>query len=120
MRVHPLTHGHTNTGVVFLFRIGLALVTCCHRTLRDIRTEADALAVLARPPPFLLLSSPSALIELSSSFRLKDDDIRKQRVKLEAQVKRQTQTRLSNAVRRGSRGNLSSNGHAAITLPSKS
>ncbi|KAH9016419.1 TBC-domain-containing protein [Lactarius deliciosus] len=108
-------------GVVFLFRIGLALVTCCHRTLRDIRTEADALAILARPPPFLLSSSPSALIELSSSFRIKDDDIRKQRVKLEAQVKRQTQTRLSNAVRHGSRGG-SGNGLAAmaITLPSKS
>ncbi|KAI9452123.1 TBC-domain-containing protein [Lactarius psammicola] len=111
-------------GVVFLFRIGLALVTCCHRTLRDIRTEADALAILARPPPLLLLSSPSAFIELSSSFRLKDDDIRKQRVKLEAQVKRQTQTRLSNAVRRGSHGTFSSTGHGvapvAITLPSKS
>jgi len=106
-------------GVVFLFRIGLALVTCCRRALRDMRSASDALAILARPPPFLLSSSPAALIELSGSFRLKDDDIRKQRVKLGAQVKRQTQSRLSGAVRRSSQG---SRGHGAmmITLPGKS
>ncbi|KAF8259416.1 rab-GTPase-TBC domain-containing protein [Lactarius quietus] len=106
-------------GVVFLFRIGLALVTCCRRAIRDMRSESDALSLLARPPPFLLSSTPSALIELSSTFRIKDDDIRKQRVKLEAQVKRQTQSRLSNAVRRSShssRGNLS----GVITLPTRS
>ncbi|KAF8259418.1 hypothetical protein EI94DRAFT_1813388 [Lactarius quietus] len=95
-------------GVVFLFRIGLALVTCCRRAIHDMCSESDALSLLARPPPFLLSSTPSALIELSSTFRIKDDDIRKQRVKLEVQVKRQTQSRLSNAVRRSShssRGN---------------
>jgi hypothetical protein len=107
--VRTLTH--MRTGVVFLFRIGLALVTCCRRAIRDMRSEADALSLLERPPPFLLSSSPSALVELSSSFRIKDDDIRKQRVKLEAQVKRQTQSRLSNAVRR------SSHGSSRITLP---
>lgn len=119
--VRALTHT-LNPGVVFLFRIGLALVTCCRRALRDMRSESDALSLLARPPPFLLSSSPSALIELSSTFRLKDDDIRKQRIKLEAQVKRQTQSRLSNAVRRsshGSRGQLGL-GPATITLPTKS
>lgn len=121
----PFLPAHTDacTGVVFLFRIGLALVTCCRRALRDMRNEADALSLLERPPPFLLSSSPSALVELSSSFRIKDDDIRKQRVKLEAQVKRQTQSRLSNAVRRSSqtsRGNIGGLATAAITLPTKS
>ena len=110
-----LTKPHIHTGVVFLFRIGLALVTCCRRTLRDVRTEADALAVLAHPQRTLLPSSPATLIELSSSFRLKDDDIRKKRDKLEAQVK---QSRLSGAARRSSRGILSSHG-PAITLPSR-
>lgn len=98
------------TGVVFLFRIGLALVTCCRRAIRDMRSEADALSLLERPPPFLLSSTPSALVELSSSFRIKDEDIRKQRVKLEAQMKRQTQSRLSSAVRRSSHS-----GRGAIT-----
>ena len=116
------THSHTNTGVVFLFRIGLALVTCCRRALRDMRSESDALSLLTRPPPFLLSSSPSALIELCSSFRIKDDDVRKQRVKLEAQVKRQTQSRLSNAVRRSSHASRGGGGLAvaSITLPTKS
>ena len=106
------THSHTHTGVVFLFRIGLALVTCCRRAIRDMRSEADALSLLERPPPFLLSSTPSALVELSSSFRIKDEDIRKQRVKLEAQMKRQTQSRLSSAVRRSSHSS-----RGAITLP---
>ena len=115
-------HANTTTGVVFLFRIGLALVTCCRRALRDMRSESDALSLLTRPPPFLLSSSPSALIELCSSFRIKDDDVRKQRVKLEAQVKRQTQSRLSNAVRRSSHASRGGGGLAvaSITLPTKS
>ncbi|KAI9452125.1 hypothetical protein BJY52DRAFT_952913 [Lactarius psammicola] len=55
----------------FFFRTGLALVTAITR---------------------YATSAPSELIELTSSFRLKDDDILKQ---LEAQVKRQTQPRPS-------------------------
>ena len=120
--VRGYAHAKTTTGVVFLFRIGLALVTCCRRALRDMRSESDALSLLTRPPPFLLSSSPSALIELCSSFRIKDDDVRKQRVKLEAQVKRQTQSRLSNAVRRSSHASRGGGGLAvaSITLPTKS
>ncbi|KAH8999928.1 hypothetical protein EDB86DRAFT_3075613 [Lactarius hatsudake] len=102
--MHPLRVG-------FLFRIGFALVTPSHAARHPHRGErAGHPRVPTAAPPFLLSSSPSALIELSSSFCIKDDDIRKQRL---------TQTRLSNAVRRGSRGNLS--GHRlvamAITLP---
>ncbi|KAH9970530.1 rab-GTPase-TBC domain-containing protein [Lactifluus volemus] len=103
-------------GMVFLLRVGLALVTCCHRTLLDIHQEAEALNLLLHPPQFLISSSPDLLIELANSFRLKDDDIRKQRVKLEAQAKRKTQSRLSNAVWRGS-GNSNRSRSASISLP---
>ncbi|KAH9974513.1 rab-GTPase-TBC domain-containing protein [Russula compacta] len=75
-------------GMVFLLRVGLAIITCCHHSL----------------------------IELANSFRLKDDDIRKQRVKLEMQVKLQAQSRLSNATRRSS-NNSNGGVPATISLP---
>ncbi|KAI0033862.1 rab-GTPase-TBC domain-containing protein, partial [Vararia minispora EC-137] len=78
-------------GVVFLFRVGLALLVCCRRTLLDTKGDAAVLALLRRPPLMLISSTPDTFIELVSSVKLKDDDIRKQRVKMEAQVKRQTQ-----------------------------
>jgi hypothetical protein len=75
-----------------------------------------------RPPPFLISSSPETLIELANSFRIKDDDIRKQRVKLEAQIKLRTQSRLSGAARKSGRNSNSGGGGgaAAISLPTRS
>lgn len=73
------------------------------------------------PPPFLISSSPETLIELANSFKIKDDDIRKQRVKLEAQIKLRTQSRLSGAARRSSKNsNGGGGGAAAISLPTRS
>jgi len=111
--------------MVFLIRIGLAIVTCCHRTLLEVHQESEALRILTRPPPFLISSSPEILIELANSFRIKDDNIRKQRVKLEAQNKLRTQSRLSGAARKSSRnsnsgGGDSGAGAAAISLPTRS
>ncbi len=107
--------------MVFLLRIGLAIVTCCHRTLLGIHQEAEALTILMRPPPFLISSSPEMLIELANSFRIKDDDIRKQRVKLEAQTKLRTHSRLSGAARRRSRSSNGAGGATAgaISLPTR-
>lgn len=102
--------------MVFLLRVGLAIVTCCHRTLLGIHHEAEALNILIHPPPFLISSTPDLLVELANSFRLKDDDIRKQRVKLEAQVKFQTQSRLSGVTRRSS-NNSNGGAAASISLP---
>ncbi|KAI0271259.1 rab-GTPase-TBC domain-containing protein [Gloeopeniophorella convolvens] len=99
-------------GVVFLFRIGLALVACCRRALLDVNTEAEALNILLHPLPSLISSSPDTLIELANSVKLKDDDVRKQRVKMEAQVKRQAQNRLPNSARRSSNTTP-----ASISLP---
>ncbi len=109
--------------MVFLLRIGLAIVTCCHRTLLGIHQEAEALSILIRPPPFLISSSPETLIELANSFRIKDDDIRKQRVKLEAQIRLRTQSRISGVGRRSSGNSNGSGGGAttaAISLPTRS
>jgi TBC1 domain family member 10 len=103
-------------GVVFLFRVGLAIVTCCHRTLLGVQQEAEALNLLTHPPSFLISSSPDLFIELANSFKLRDDEIRKQRVKLEAQVKLQSHSRLSNAARRSS-SNVHRGATASISLP---
>lgn len=103
-------------GTVFLLRVGLAIITCCHRTLLGIHREAEALSILMHPPLFLISSSPDSLIELANSFRLKDDDIRKQRIKLEMQVKLQAQSRLSNVTRRSS-NNSNGGVPAIISLP---
>jgi hypothetical protein len=108
--------------MVFLIRIGLAIVTCCHRTLLGVHQESEALSVLTRPPPFLISSSPETLIDLANSFRIKDDNIRKQRAKLEAQIKLRTQSRLSGAARSSRNSSGSDNGAttAAISLPTRS
>lgn len=111
--------------MVFLIRIGLAIVTCCHRTLLGLHQESEALSILTRPPPFLISSSPESLIELANSFRIKDDNIRKQRVKLEAQIKLRTLSRLSGAARKSTSSRSSNGGGgdrgaaAAISLPTR-
>ncbi|KAG5650627.1 hypothetical protein H0H81_011552 [Sphagnurus paluster] len=78
-------------GVPFLLRVALALVSCCRRQIAESTSAESALKALHRPSSALLPASPEALVTLALSVKLKDDDIRKQRVKLEAQVKRQTQ-----------------------------
>lgn len=110
--------------MVFLLRIGLAIVTCCHRTLLGVHQEAEALNILIHPPQVLISSSPELLIELANSFKIKDDDIRKQRVKLEAQIKLRTQSRLSSTTRRSSNNSNGRGGGGAaaatISLPTRS
>ncbi|KAG6856602.1 hypothetical protein H0H87_002694 [Tephrocybe sp. NHM501043] len=78
-------------GVPFVFRVALVLVSCCRRQIFDAPSADAALNIVLRPNPELLPTSPEALITLALSVKLKDDDLRKQRVKLEAQIKRQTQ-----------------------------
>ena len=82
------------SGVAFLFRVGLALIHCCRHYLLQSDGEASALDHLVRPPPSCLPATSDAFITLAYSFKLKDDDVRKQRIKMEAQVKRQTQMRV--------------------------
>jgi len=101
-------------GVAFLFRVGLALLTCCRRTILDTTGAVALLSLLRTPPTVLISSTPDRLIELANSMKLKDDDIRKQRVKLEAQTRRQTQGRLFNSA--AARANAAS---PTISLPNR-
>ena len=63
--------------------------------------------ILSHPPPGALPSTSDAFIEAVFGIKLKDDDIRKQRTKLEQQVKRRTQGRTP----------LSTPGQTTISLP---
>ncbi|KDQ49613.1 hypothetical protein JAAARDRAFT_165497 [Jaapia argillacea MUCL 33604] len=80
-------------GVIFLFRIGLALLSCCRRLISECPNHQAAVSLLMKPPPSCLPPTPDDLLVLAYSMKLKDDDLRKQRSKMEAQVKRQTQGR---------------------------
>ncbi|KAH9931376.1 RabGAP/TBC [Fomitopsis serialis] len=80
-------------GVSFLFRVGLAVISSCRQSLLQCRGQESLLAILAHPPPHCLPPTPDAFIELAFSVKLRDEDIYKQRNKLEAQLKRQVQAR---------------------------
>lgn len=91
MLIHLLKLDELRLGVPFLLRVALALVSCCRRRILESTSEESLLALLLHPPQSLLPPTPEAFLTLTFSVKLKDDDMRKQRVKMEAQVKRQTQ-----------------------------
>ncbi|KZT68515.1 RabGAP/TBC [Daedalea quercina L-15889] len=80
-------------GVAFLFRVGLAIISSCRQSLMQCKSQEQLLALLAHPPLYCLPSTPDAFIDLAFTVKLRDDDIYKQRQKLEAQLKRQIQSR---------------------------
>lgn len=79
------------TGIPFLMRVGLSIISFVRRQLLECRSEEAALPMLHRPPPHVLPPTPENYLSFVYSVKLKDDDLKKQRVKIEAQVKRQTQ-----------------------------
>lgn len=81
------------SGVTFLFRIGLAIIQCCKQTIMMTSDRENILNTLLHPPSALLPASPDVFVEMASALKFKDEDVRKQRTKLEAQSKRQTQAR---------------------------
>ena len=81
----------SSLGVPFLIRIGLALISCLRRQILESTNDEAVLRMLHHMSPLALPPSPDSFITFTLSIKLKDDDIRKQRVKMEAQVKRQTQ-----------------------------
>lgn len=83
----------SSTGVTFLFRAALAIFTCCKQALLDATSQEAVLSILLNPPPSVLPSQPDAFLDVAFSIKMKDDDVRKQRNKMEAQVKRQAQSR---------------------------
>jgi len=83
----------TPTGIPFLLRVALSLTIMCRKFILSTtkNRESTVLATLSRPPFQWLPPTPDAFLTLAFSVKLKDDDIRKQRIKMGEQVKRQTQ-----------------------------
>lgn len=98
-------------GVTLLFRVGLALVQCVRHLLLQATSEEAAMEYLVHPPLACLPSTADAFLNQALMMKLRDDDVRKQRVKMEAQIKRQTQSRTN-----GSSGMQTT----AISLPKTS
>ena len=73
------------------------MINCVRHLLLQANTEEAALAHLVHPPPACLPSATELLV-LAANVKLKDDDVRKQRVKMEQQLKRTTQVRPPNGV----------------------
>ncbi|KIJ15825.1 hypothetical protein PAXINDRAFT_76480 [Paxillus involutus ATCC 200175] len=84
-------------GMSYLFRIGLVVTNCVRHLILRAKSEEAALEYLIHPP-LACLPSATELFSLASNVKLKDDDIRKQRVKLEQQLKRTTQVRPPNGI----------------------
>jgi TBC1 domain family member 10 len=83
-------------GIPILIRAGMAIVYCCRRAILDSKSEENALALLRKPNPNWLPPSADAFILLLNSVKLKDEDVKKQRVKMEHQLtKRQAQQQVS-------------------------
>jgi len=80
-------------GVTLLIRVGLALVQCVRHLLLQATSAEDAMEHLLHPPLASLPSTVDIFIHQALSMKLKDDDVRKQRIKMESQLKRRIQTR---------------------------
>ena len=80
------------SGIPFLIRVGLGLFYCCRRQILESTSEESLLNHIQHPSSNSLPPTSDGFLSLVYSLKLKDDDVRKQRVKMEAQVKRQTQT----------------------------
>ncbi|KAL1715226.1 rab-GTPase-TBC domain-containing protein [Schizophyllum commune] len=78
-------------GLPLLIRVGLAVIQCCRRAILECKTEESLLRYITAPPPTWFPPTVDAFITVVMSAKVKDDDVRKQRVKMEAQIKRQTQ-----------------------------
>ncbi|KAJ3729380.1 rab-GTPase-TBC domain-containing protein [Lentinula raphanica] len=89
-------------GVPILIRVGLAILYCCRRAILEATSEDAVLYYLKRPQPTWLPPSPDAFMTLAFSFKVKDDDVRKQRIKMEKQVKKQAQSQGVRLVANGS------------------
>jgi hypothetical protein len=74
-------------GPVFLIRVGLALATCARSQLLQCTDARRALALLSRPPADGLPADADAFIALAMGIRMRDEDVLKQRAKMEARLR---------------------------------
>ncbi|KAG8757016.1 hypothetical protein FRC14_002447 [Serendipita sp. 396] len=79
-------------GPIYLFRVGLALLTLCKRQLMNIASTRSgpeaAMELLGRPPPSVIPQEPESFISHTFTVKVRDDDLRKQRAKRESQWKK--------------------------------
>jgi hypothetical protein len=71
-------------GPVFLICSGLGLAFCAQKALLQCPMPLRALAILARPPTDGL---PEAFITLTMNMKLEDDEVARQRLKMEARLR---------------------------------
>lgn len=78
-------------GPIYLFRIALTLLTLLKRPLMNMPPPEvpNVLDLLQKPPVAALPPDPDGLLAHTFNVKFRDDDVRKQRSKLEAQLKQQ-------------------------------
>ncbi|KZS91794.1 TBC-domain-containing protein [Sistotremastrum niveocremeum HHB9708] len=76
-------------GPVILFRVGLEILRIYRRRIFDSPASPAGSAWLTRPLPPTMLPDPETFLSDALSVKLKDDDLRKQRVKMEATIRKQ-------------------------------
>jgi hypothetical protein len=76
--------------MMFLFRVGLALVCCCRKQLLKAHDAPSALSMLASPPREYLPADADVFIRLAHAVRLREPDVLKQRVKMKARLRQVT------------------------------
>jgi len=77
-------------GSPFLFRLGFAVLSICRPFLMDASrglTKSDVLSYLVQPSASLFPADVNQFITSAFAARVKDDDLRKLRPKVEAQLK---------------------------------
>lgn len=81
-----------HVGPIYLFRVALALIMLCKRPIMTINLaqagRGAIIELLGRPPMSVIPQDPEAFIAHTFTVKVRDEDIRKQRSKREAQWKK--------------------------------
>ncbi|KAF8329853.1 rab-GTPase-TBC domain-containing protein [Cantharellus anzutake] len=76
-----------------LFRIGLAIISFAQPYIMNparCRTGAEALAYLSQPPAEIFPPDPDQIVQTAMSVKLKEDELRKMRSKVEHEVRKRS------------------------------
>ncbi|OCB89507.1 RabGAP/TBC [Sanghuangporus baumii] len=88
-------------GPPFLFRVALAILSCCRGAIESSSDRTAVLSYLSRPETMSLLpEDPEEFVNLAMAVKIKDEDIKKQRVKVETELRRRTQSAQRNSAPR--------------------
>jgi len=104
-------------GIPFLFRVGLAVLSCCRRYFLEgpMNPSISPASYLLRPPPEVFPENPEDFIAQVLAIKLKDDDIRKSRLKMsEAAAKQQQGLRKTMSVQAPTHPHLQQAGRPRI------